>query len=505
MCTLRLLSSAPQGVFLGGLVLFTLGSCGQDEAGPNPPSQVQSPSAWIDAARVPRSADPRVAEARLALDHGQLESSRALVPGAASLAGPPEGDLLLARLCLLEGDMNGAETALGRARRSHPLDPRVLATSVEIHAWGGMLQTAEGELAAVAQRGGTVAPELLRARGVVLISSPGGARLGLALLEQAQGLDPNLPFMARSLGQAYLLVGRSYMGTDRALALQHARAAVEADPGELDALVFLGDTLILNGEWGDALKTFEETLLRGRTMELELAGHYKRAGFVALAQGHRSLAIQSFLRAKELGLQDEELGTAGTVLRVEARKVFAELAAAGEDPEGEAERAEKLALVRALDPRLPELQVYDGSLKISEGIAALEAEEFSLAGELLDQALALDPGAVEAHLYRGHVFFAQQDFLAAAEQWHWVLDDLRLDGVELPEPLHLRIADALMQGGKTQGAREVLQAYLVLEEGGRWVEQTRQLLQILPIPADSEGLGPESVVPQEADPGAGGR
>ena len=211
------------------------------------------------------------------------------------------------------------------------------------------------------------------------------------------------------------------------------------------------------------------------------------------------------MRAKELGLQDEDLGTAGTVLRVEARKVFAELAAEGEDPEGEVERAQKLARVRALDPHLPELRVYDGVLKTSEGIAALEAEDFGRAGELLDQALALDPGAVEAHLYRGHVFFAQQDFLAAAEQWHWVLDDLRLDGVELPEPLHLRIADALMQGGKTQDAREVLQAYLVLEEGGRWVEQTRQLLQILPIPADSEGLGPESVVPQEADPGAGGR
>lgn len=487
MRTLRFFSSAPHGVLLGGLVLFTLGACAQDDSGSNSPSHVPSPSA-----RIPRSVDPRVVEARAALDRGQLESARLLVPQAAGIAGPPEGELLQARLCLLEGDMNGAERALAQARRVSPQDPRVLGTSAEIHAWGGMLETAEGELSAAALRGGEPAPELLRARGVVLIASPGGARPGLALLERAQALDPDLPFMGRALGQAHLLVGRSHMGTARELALQHAKAAVAADPEELDALVFLGDTLILNGEWGDALKAFEQALLLGRPMEMELAGHYKRAGFVALAQGHRSLGIKLFIRARALGLEGKDLGTARNVLEDEARRLLAALPK--DQPQAEREKA--VARIRLLDPELPELRLYDGAEQARTGIAAFEKGQMDLAAEHLDRALSLDPDNIEALLYRGHVCYGNGEFDSAVTHWYRVVDDLRLDGIELPEPLHLRLSDALVRAGRNSEAREVLEAYLVLEEGGRWETQTRQLLALLPKGDVDE--------PRAGDPSKGG-
>lgn len=401
----------PQQFSLGGiprlvplLVGLVLGACSDGNA-----PQARDGDSTKTAARLPRSEDPRVIAARAALDRADMDNARALVSLAAPLAGAPEGDLLRARLCLLEGDMNGAEQALARARRAQSDDPRVLATSAEIHAWAGMLQTAEGELAAAALRLGDSVPELLRARGVVLIVSPGGARPGLALLEQARSLDPDLPFMGRALAQAHLLVGRSHLGTDRELALKHARAAVHAEPSELDALVFLGDALILNGEWGDALGAFEEALLLGRPMEMELAGHYKRAGFVALAQGKRSLGIKSFLRARELGLGDQDFGSAAEVLRVEARKLLAGLTSETIQAQDPKTKQEILARVRELAPDLRELRLYMAADALAQGIAAFEEGAFEAAGAFLDQALTHDPDSIEAHLYRGHAFYIEQD------------------------------------------------------------------------------------------------
>ncbi len=471
------------------LLVLVLGACSQG----NSPQARDGDSTKI-APRILRSQDPRVIAARAALDRADMDNARALVSQAAPLAAAPEGDLLRARLCLLEGDMNGAEQALARARRVQSDDPRVLATSAEIHAWAGMLQTAEGELAAAALRPGDPVPELLRARGVVLIASPGGARPGLALLEQARSLDPDLPFMGRALAQAHLLVGRSHLGTDRELALKHARAAVLAEPSELDALVFLGDALILNGEWGDALRTFEEALLLGRPMEMELAGHYKRAGFVALAQGKRSLGIKSFLRARELGLGDQEFGSAAEVLRVEARKLMAGLTSEISQAQDPKAKEAVLARVRELAPDLDELRLYRAAEALAQGVAAIEEGDFLAAGVFLDQALTHDPDSLEAHLYRGHAFHAEQNYLLAAEQWQWVLDDLRRDGISLPEPLHLRLADALVRADRAQSARQVLESYLRSEEDDRWKEQTRLLLQTLPSEADLEpgGSGAES-------------
>ena len=55
--------------------------------------------------------------------------------------------------------------------------------------------------------------------------------------------------------------------------------------------------------------------------------------------------------------------------------------------------------------------------------------------------------------------------------------------VELPEPVHLNLAQAQALGlGEYAEARITLQAYLDLEPTGRWIEQTRVALSKLPEP-----------------------
>ena len=55
---------------------------------------------------------------------------------------------------------------------------------------------------------GGLTPELQRAAGVLAIVTPGRTKAGLAMLEEAERLDPGLPFLGRALGQAHLLAAK---------------------------------------------------------------------------------------------------------------------------------------------------------------------------------------------------------------------------------------------------------------------------------------------------------
>ena len=485
---------APQSPLAGaGLLLGLLASCGGGADGPDPSSKGEA--ALAPPALLARSSDPRVAEAREALGRGDATAAAALVPAAVRVAEEPEASLLTARLALLQDDRPAMERALAEARRAAPGDPSVTAVSAELHAWAGMAETAEAELAtaSAALQGAEPGPALLRARAVQLLSTQGGARAGLALLERALEVDPELPYVGRALGQAHLLVGRSFMATDKAEALDHARQSLEWDPLDVDARVFLADALMTAGEWGSALTEYEAVLAAGKDLRAEVSLHYKNAGVVALAQGHRELALSHFLRARALGLDDAGLGTGARVLEDEAASRFeAALAAVSED--GPARARELVEEALRLSPDDPRAGLVEASILVREAGELLEGGSAEGVEERLTRALALDPGAVDARLLLGHVLYARGAFAEAAEQWHLVVDALRLDGVELPEPLHVRLADALVRAERTGEAREVLEAYLVLEPTGRWVDTTRQLL---------EALGPADPVPPEESAGDG--
>lgn len=437
----------------------------RDEAPPE-----ASPDALPDAApasggdevgftpRPRRSDDPRVVELRRALDDGDVELARAHVDRAAELAGPVEGPLLRARLAahLPDGHLESARW-LAEARRAGVDDPRVPATAAELYAWSGQLAEAQTELSAAAVDLGSKepSPELLRAHAVRILCTPGGrAREGLAFLERALELDPDLPFVGRPLGQAHLLVAKELARAgETAEALASVRRSLEHDPDDLDARRMEAELLTGVGEWGNALAVYEELLDEGLDLHGEAADLYQRAAFWAeINHDDRALAERYLLRALDLGLPRSALNdTLSDVLRDLAD-----------------EAAER-------------------------GAASLEEGELEAAERALDRAIELDPEHLMALNFRATLLArrgGEGAFERAARDWHLVIDLARADGIELPEPVHLKLANhQLLALGDLAAARETLEAYLVLEPAGRWRDATERLLATLPAVDGEEGDG----------------
>ncbi len=435
---------------LGLLVLAACGAqSGEPQGGPEAASI--EPAA---AAAPTRNDDPRVVQARKALDLGRADLARALVPQAVAVAGS-EGPLLEARLAALSGDHLAALAHLERARREAPEDPRVYATAAEIHAAKGNLAEADTEIKRGVEAGGASAPELARARGVQLICSPGQARHGLTLLLRARELDADLPYLDRPLGQAHMLVAKEKIGAgDLAAALTSVRQSLAHDPEELDARRLEVEVLMGLGEWGEGIANMEALLLEGLPLEAELAGYYKNAAFWAVTHEQRELGVKHYLRALQLGFPRAELGHGLSVLRAEAETLAA------------------------------------------RGAEFLGAGEESAARELFDRALVCDPESLLANNFLGNLHNGSGNFEGAVACWNRVVDLARTEGLELPEAVHIKLAQAQGLGlGDFERARETLEAYLVLEPTGRWVDQTRKLIADLPETRESEsvqeGLGEE--------------
>ena len=106
------------------------------------------------------------------------------------------------------------------------------------------------------------------------------------------------------------------------------------------------------------------------------------------------------------------------------------------------------------------------------------------AGELLRRALSgrrpsiVDPGGREATAR-----LLRERYPEAARLWRSVLSTARAEKIELPEPVHLNLARALVEAGDLEGARKVLQEYLELEKlepAGGWRARTQAMLDQLP-------------------------
>ena len=436
-----------------GLWLLVLAACGPQscatdggsEPGATEPVAAPTPS---------RSDDPRVVQARKALDLGRADLARALVPQAVAVAGS-EGSLLEARLAALMGEHVAALAHLARARREAPGDPRVYATAAEIHAARGNLEEADTEIKRGVEAGGATAPELARARGVHMICSPGQARHGLTLLLRARELDADLPYLDRPLGQAHMLVAKEQVGAgDLAAAQMSVRQSLAHDPEDLDTRRLEVEVLMGLGEWGEGIASMEALLLEGLPLEAELAGYCKNAAFWAVTHGQRELGVKHYLRALELGFPRAELGHGFGVLRTEADELAA------------------------------------------RGAESLDAGEESAARDLLERALVCDPESLLANNFLGNLHHGAGDFDEAVSCWNRVLDLARSEGLELPEAVHIKLAQAHGLGlGDFEKARETLEAYLVLEPTGRWVDQTRKLIADLPeereLDSVQEGSGEE--------------
>lgn len=424
---------------------------------PDPVPEPRSPETTTP--REQRSLDPRVVQVRESLDAGDLELALAGIEEAAELAGPVEGPLLRARLAAYShgGELDSLRF-LEQARRAAMDDPRVAATTIELHAWTGRLVEAEEELrrAGVTLGSSGRPPEILRAFAVTILCTPGARpREGLALLEEALSVDPALPFTGRALGQAHLLIAKELAA---ALDFEHALESIsrsqEHDPADLETRRLEAELLVGVGQWGRALVVYEDLLVEGLPLEGEAADLYKRAGFWARVNKiDDALALRYLRRSLELGLPRSALGEVETGFLVDAASGEAALAA-----------------------------------------EELEQGDMEACEQHLDEARFLDPDGLMARYVRGKLYATrggEGEFELALDEWRAVVTHARLDGVQLPIPVHLEIARHQVLGmDDLAGALETLDAYLTLEPEGAWITETRALIgKLPPLPPGKQASG----------------
>lgn len=390
-----------------------------------------SGAAGKTAPQLARPADPRYRSVAAAIEAGDAARARrewlALPPGL-------HAQLLNARLLALEGDAIGCVREIEAARASHPDQGAVYSTAAEIHAAAGRLASAEDEI----REGLVVAgetPELLRARGVLSICREGGALKGLGHLLEAKRRAPDLEFMEQALVESYRLLGAAALSQSQPVeAAAFAREALAVRPGDPEMAQMLGDSLAAQGDFDGALAQYESVLAEGVDVRAALAMLSTRGATAALLESKRELAVARYLRARELGATDEELGFGAHVLSEE----------------------------------------FESALRA--GFVAYEAGEFGAAARRFEAALVVDPRSIEARNHLGVACFKLGEFERAAQAWRAVLAAAEREALELPEPVHLNLARALYQLDRRDELRTLLVEWLEAHESSEHADATREML-----------------------------
>jgi tetratricopeptide (TPR) repeat protein len=382
---------------------------------------------------------PRLDELRRALDFGDRAQVASLLDAAND--APAEAALLRARASALEP--KGVMEALRLvtiAREADPKNPEVYATAAEIYAANGSFETGWQEIERGLAACGESA-ELIRARGVLWIARENGARKGLEHLQRAYGLDPDLPFMDRALGQAHLLVAKQEAQARRpAMALEHAKKSLAFDPDDRDARRFLSDAHAEMLEFQEAITVLEGLANEDRALRPELAAMHKKAALGALLEHDRPRALNHFVVARDLGLSEGDLASGAALLDQEAR------------------------------------------LKTELGLFALDKGDLAKAEAELREAVRYEPRMLAPRNHLGVVLFKRGQFAEAALLWRGVVSEARAEGLELPDPVHVNLALALKSAGELDAARRVLDEYLEAEPNGTWREPTLRARESLETP-----------------------
>jgi tetratricopeptide (TPR) repeat protein len=423
-------------VIAASFVAIFAACSGSHDAAPAQPATTPPGAATDGALRPqPRVKSDALTRLRHALDMRRLDDVRTLLPAAAEAGS--ESALLQARAAELADHKSEAMRLLEGALRDSPKDPSVYATAAEIYAAEDKSTTAWTEL----QRGEAAcgeSPELLRARGILCITRTGGAEKGLDLLERARRADPDIPFIDRALAQAHLLVAKERMqAKDKTGALEHAHASIAFDPDDVDARRFLADALAAAEDFEGAKAILQDLVAKGERLEPELASMCKRAAIVAMLAHDRDREIENYAAARKYGLSDAELGHGAQRLAEESRA------------------------------------------QVESGIAAYEKSDLETAEKHFRRALELEPDDLAAQNHLATVLFKKQRWSDAAKLWQRVIATARDEKLELPEPVHLNLAKAQVQGGDKVGAELTLEEYLDRQPSGEWAGPTRDMLTAL--------------------------
>jgi len=417
-------------------------ACGAESASEAvPPLEVEAPSTGAPAAVLrddqrPLSDDSRVRRMARALE---TRDERELADAVLGL-DPELGldhHLLRARWLALRDDVVELTHEIEAARAGWPDQGRVYACAAEIHAAAGRLDAAQQELdEGLAKVGPT--PELLRAQGVVALSTPGRAAAGLAALLRAREAVPDLPFSTRITALGHLLVGRQAV-RNGALdeAELHAAAGLALLPDHDDLHELEAEIREARGDFAGAIPYWEDALAAGRDCAGTLALLHQRAATQALVEQGRERALWHYQRARALGLSDEELGFGKDALRDEAER------------------------------------------SLEQGFDAWERDDFERAALAFERALELEPAWLEAHNHLAKALFRLGRYDPSVEHFEVALRGLVEAGEPLPEPVHLNLARALFQSGRADEVRALCEAYLEREPDGAWVEATEEMLERL--------------------------
>ena len=444
IAVMRAVRSSPWAPLPLFAAVLSVAGCGAEES-------VAAPSS-----APARIAEPRAAEARPAAEREPVEqlpqsnhaaarrAARALEFGAAAAAAAALADLpaaasfdrrlLTARLDDLRGDPVGAVRGLESLRAEYPNQGRVFATAAELHAAAGRLESAEDEIRRGLAACGPTA-ELTRARGMLALSRPGAADVGLGHLLAARAARPELWFCDLALSQAQVLLGNAAMADQRPLdALGHARAARVAVPDSVDARELEADASAALGDFTGAIQGYQQLLEDGHDVAGTLALLCQRGATAALLVPDRELALERYLQARQLGLPRADLGFGASMLEAEAERM------------------------------------------LEEGIAFWRDGEIVTARLRFERAHACDPDSLEIENHLAVSLRRLGETREAARHWSHVVESARATGVELPEPVHVHLAHALVDDERADEARRVLEAYLAEDEQGRWVDATWEAL-----------------------------
>jgi tetratricopeptide (TPR) repeat protein len=410
----------------------------------------------------PRLDDPRAAALAQAIEQGQVGSAKSLLAALGSALGA-EAALSAARLALLAGDAVLALREIEVAKNQWPADPRCFATAAEVFAALGRLDAAQTEYdAGVATCGRT--PELMRAQGVIGLSTPGQVELGLRLIEAAQAADPGLPYCSVALTRARAVLARLALGAgepERARAWLAAGLSAAPDDPELRTIAAQID--LSEQRFAEARAAFEALYREGQPVREDYLTALRADAAAALLTRERSRQVTAYLRMLELGVPLEQLGFGADVLRQEAEQRIAEGISAYA-------LGERLLVDNELDPAVRD-----------EAVAA-RVRQFEKAESLFRAALDFDPDSLEARHRLGEALFRMGDFESAAREWEALalLSRGELDG---ESGLHLNIARAWRGAGHADRAQRVLEDYLAEYPRGEFVDQTERLLAQLTAPA----------------------
>ncbi|MFN0245146.1 MAG: tetratricopeptide repeat protein [Planctomycetota bacterium] len=417
--------------------LVLLASCSRDGASGSESGSADASvaSSAARSKRASRSTSAGLVLLRGHLDFGRLAEALALTDEIARAEG--EAPVLRARLAALSGKTIDALRNLESARAANPSDPDLYATAAEIYAIAERKETAWSELERGEKACG-LAPEILRAKGILWLTREGGAARALGYLEEARRADPTLPYCDRALAQAHVLVAKdAARAGDWQVALASAQRSIEHDPDDTDVRRFLADARSANGDFDGALAILVELAAAGEPLQGDLASTHKRAAMACLIRRERERALEHFAAARRYGLGDDELGTGARLLDEEAQA------------------------------------------QVEKGVAAYERSDLDAAERSFRASLACQPDSPTAQNHLAVVLFQRRSFAEAAELWQRVLATALKEGLDLPEPVHLNLAKAQFQAGDPTAARATLEAYLARTPDGTWAEPTQQMLTLL--------------------------